>query len=283
MTLPVAPNSISMSQVNTELSRASTDLISLGGSGPRGLASINTGTISMSDLHGKSAFSFSFIGANSTWNTNDGTYTYCWYRYDCGESSQERTLVWVGCQFLGDYDSSVANGYGIDGAEYPPSLFTVRINHRSSAFGSGFYHSIYELKVPGGQRYVDFYTRNTMTTTIVGGDSYNPIYGTSENGSRLYSSGAGLMLGTITHTDSETSGYTSNPTLTAPAGPNGRIVFAVTAANWIDYAPISPYTQRFTPLRLGQAYKLDETSVEAEDFVCSAGNAALSIVSYNIG
>lgn len=60
MTLPSAPNSISMSQVNTELGRSSTASINLNESAVRTLAGIASGTISMNDLRGKSAFTLAF-------------------------------------------------------------------------------------------------------------------------------------------------------------------------------------------------------------------------------
>lgn len=48
--------SISMSQVNTELGKSATSRISLGDSAVRSLAGISSGTISMSNLRGKSSF-----------------------------------------------------------------------------------------------------------------------------------------------------------------------------------------------------------------------------------
>jgi len=65
MALPSAPNSISMSQVNVELSRTATATISLGETAVRNLAGKPSGTISMSDLRGKSAYtpmSLSYTG-----------------------------------------------------------------------------------------------------------------------------------------------------------------------------------------------------------------------------
>lgn len=61
MTLPTGQ--ISMSQVNGELNRASTTTISLGESAVRSLAGVASGTISMSNLQGKSALSWSPDGS----------------------------------------------------------------------------------------------------------------------------------------------------------------------------------------------------------------------------
>lgn len=56
MTLPTG--TISMSQVNTELGRSATATISLNEAAVRGLAGVPSGTISMDNLRGKSAVTF---------------------------------------------------------------------------------------------------------------------------------------------------------------------------------------------------------------------------------
>jgi len=53
MTLPVSPASISLQQVNVELGRSSTAIISLGEADVRFLANRLSGAISLADLYGK--------------------------------------------------------------------------------------------------------------------------------------------------------------------------------------------------------------------------------------
>ena len=63
MTLPTGQ--ISMSQVNTELSKSSTALISLNDSDVRALAGVPSGAISMANLQGKSNVSFTPDGGTT--------------------------------------------------------------------------------------------------------------------------------------------------------------------------------------------------------------------------
>jgi len=55
MTLPVAPNSISFSQINTEIGNAATSLRSIGALSSRTLANVSSGTIALSNFRGKTA------------------------------------------------------------------------------------------------------------------------------------------------------------------------------------------------------------------------------------
>lgn len=66
MTLPVAYNTIQMSQVNTELGFSSTRQTQLGESAVRTLAGVPSGQIAFSNLHGKSNFTRTWTG--DTWS-----------------------------------------------------------------------------------------------------------------------------------------------------------------------------------------------------------------------
>jgi hypothetical protein len=66
MTLPVSPNSISLSQVNVELARSATAMISMNEAAVRGLFGVASGAIGMSSGRGKSSqFVFSFAGGTN--------------------------------------------------------------------------------------------------------------------------------------------------------------------------------------------------------------------------
>jgi hypothetical protein len=282
---------IKLSEVNVELGQSSTATFSMNSAASRGLAGKSSGIIKMSDYYGKSTFSYTRLeSAASQWNediTSSGI-TKCWYRYDLGTSSQSRTVVWQGVQFGGDYSGLYANDAGASGATYAPSAFFKRIHHRSGAYDEGFWHMILELTVPAGQRYIDFYTVNTMFLEYVGGNGYD-ILGTPTlvtNGYRLYTPGLYVMSGALTYRYAGTAGYSNNPGIVAPAtatGKNGRMVFATAVGDWVTYCPITPYTDRFLPQYMGVAMKYDSTAVGATTFNSGASASAISIVSYDIG
>lgn len=78
MTLPVFPNIIKMSQINTELTRSSTATTSFGETESRLLSGKTSGTVSMSDFHGKSYVFYGTITTSqlqlnlATWATSQG-------------------------------------------------------------------------------------------------------------------------------------------------------------------------------------------------------------------
>lgn len=74
MTLPVYPNAISLSDVNTELGLSATAAISLNDPAVRLLAEKFTGAISLADLHGKTKKTYAqFTTSNSATISGSGT------------------------------------------------------------------------------------------------------------------------------------------------------------------------------------------------------------------
>lgn len=79
MPLPIT-GSISMSSVNTEIGSSSTATIGLNDSGPRNLAGISSGTISLNDLHGALRMTMGYQYAYTTW----GGIAVYYYGYQAG-------------------------------------------------------------------------------------------------------------------------------------------------------------------------------------------------------
>jgi hypothetical protein len=94
MTLPAG--TISMSQVNTELGRSSTAAISLGETAVRTLAGVASGTISMSNLQGKSNVTFTPDGGTAGSPASIGDFaTYPASASRTITSSQTATWTWT--------------------------------------------------------------------------------------------------------------------------------------------------------------------------------------------
>jgi len=135
MTLPASGNSISLSQVNTELGRSATATLGLGDSAVRALFGVaSSGAISMSSGFGKSAFTVAYssgfgngylvdevffyagspAGAGIRWNTN-GTMDY--YHYSTGfaslgETWGNPTTSGIGSNYWIRFTRTAANGFG---------------------------------------------------------------------------------------------------------------------------------------------------------------------------
>lgn len=79
MPLPIS-GSISMSSVNVELGNSSSATLSLNASGPRALAGISSGTISLNDLHGALRMNMGYQYAYTAW----GGIAVYYYGYQAG-------------------------------------------------------------------------------------------------------------------------------------------------------------------------------------------------------
>ena len=136
MALPASPNTISLSQVNTELGRSATATIDMNDSAVRSLfGKAGSGTtISMSDGHGKSSFTVAYsggfgngyfiddvfysagapAGAGIRWNTN-GTmdqYGYSFGYASLGETWGNPTTSGIGSNYWIRFTRTAYGGFG---------------------------------------------------------------------------------------------------------------------------------------------------------------------------
>ena len=178
MTLPVAPNSISFSQINTEIGNAATSLRSIGALSSRTLANVSSGTIALSNFRGKTALngSTSLLAApsaqyikNLTGTTTNGLYwikpgtnptafqVYCDMNTDGGgwmlvARSDPNTVNYGGTNWgwqgnaigaVGTYSEAFQAGWWNKwhnyGATFSSLLFGNRSNINNSAWGSFIY------------------------------------------------------------------------------------------------------------------------------------------------
>jgi len=147
MTLPSAPNSISMSQVNTELGRSSTASINLNETAVRTLAGVASGTISMDNLRGKTAFTLAFNNAENISLSDRGQPSTYQATYTL---NRDATCSKYGLAFGLD----LANGptaWGTPTGGTPGDSFEARLNvtSYSSSFSGGDYVKFAGVNISG--------------------------------------------------------------------------------------------------------------------------------------
>lgn len=129
MTLP-STGSISLNQVNTELSRTATQNISLGESAVRSLAGVTSGAISMSNLRGKAYLTFS---------PTPGSYVYSGQVTAMVTVTSNKTASWSYTKTGANVSASFTNGYNgtsvqlrvdavLVGETYSPRVATVALS-----------------------------------------------------------------------------------------------------------------------------------------------------------
>lgn len=153
MPLPIT-GSISMSSVNTEIGSSSTATIGLNDSGPRNLAGISSGTISMNNLRGALRMTMGYNYVYSTWG---GVVLYQ-YGYYSGVFGSLATTTFPDGKTL---------YYLQDQISYGTQYFSLSISGFSSDPGvSGYFTSI---KKQGGNT---FNTSSVLSYYYSGGYAY---------------------------------------------------------------------------------------------------------------
>jgi len=187
MTLPASPNSISLSQVNTELGRSATANINMNDSAVRSLfGRAGSGTqISMSDGRGKSAITISLTTLNGIYGTAyPGQTAYSESIWSPNGVLQEGTSS-MGIQSAGNWASPTTTGIG--------SGYWVRFTETSSSgagqtvYGSarGVWHQLSSAHTFGVSRTLNGGGYRTYTVEISTNSSGTNIVAT-KTGVELY-------------------------------------------------------------------------------------------------
>ena len=142
-----------MSSVNTEIGSSSTATIGLNDSGPRNLAGISSGTISMNDLHGALNMS---MGYNYTYSTWGGILIYS-YGYYAGTYGSLATTTFPDGKTL---------YYMMDQIAFGSQTFQLSISGFSSDPGATGYFST--VKKQGGNTF----SASSATYSYGGGYAY---------------------------------------------------------------------------------------------------------------
>lgn len=161
MTLPSAPNSISMSQVNTELGRSSTASINLNESAVRTLAGVASGAISMDNLRGKSSFTLAFNNAETINLSARGSPTTYQAIYTLNRNA---TCSKSGSPFGLDF-SSGPTAWGTPTGGTPGDNFEARLNvtYYSSSFSGGDYVRFAGVNI-SGSGFTSWYSLSSART-----------------------------------------------------------------------------------------------------------------------
>ena len=187
MALPASPNTISLSQVNTELGRSATATIDMNDSAVRSLFGKpgSGNTISMSDGHGKSAISISLASLTSVFGTAyPGNTAYAELIFNSNGTIQQGTSDY-GIQSVGNWATPTTTGIG--------SSYWVRFTETSSSgagqtvYGSarGAWHQISSTLYFGVSRTANGGGYRTYTVEISSNSGGSAIVAT-KTGVELY-------------------------------------------------------------------------------------------------